>query len=436
MWLDRLAIYGVPLGAGLVTAMVLLGPSRERTVIGVRARGAPAEGAKEMAFRLESLRHLGGEYAPAATDVKVTLRQGDAHGEWAGTTDDRGYADAILQLGADLVEGSATLVVEAGGRRHETGVAVSSRLPVVEGPSFYGDGTPAMSIIVPRGRLVPPFPERVVVIVTPPPEGAERPTLKVAAQGGAATVRTGPTEADQCEAKEGRPWIWTLDVTAQAPAVLLTVDVAVTGATARLEAPLPVTPGALWLDPIPEKLRVRSAIPREAVFVSLVDESGRRWGARVEMKTDADGFAAGETSMPQTRPGSPATLLVSGDAVEAADTTTAWPLHPRAGRVDGGRAVLVADGMPAAIAAERERRASARRPAYGLVLAAGLFELFYLWRRGRLARQRLEAHMRASGVEGTEPSAMVGNLPLFWLCLLTGGLAVLFAVLAAVAAWA
>jgi hypothetical protein len=437
MLFDRLAIYGVPLAAGLVTALVLLGPSRERAVVGARVRGLPAAGAIEVGLRLETLRHLGGEHAVVdAPEVRVAIAQGPARGEWRGGTDAGGFAEAVVPLSAPLSPGAATLTVELGRTVVATEVTVAAPLPVREGPSFHGDDTPAISIVVPRGRLVPPFPERVVVVATPPPGGAPQPTLKVHAVGGQASVRGGPTGTDHCGTEAGRPWIWVLEVTAEAPAVLLTVDVTTGADTARLEAPLPVVPGLLWVDPDLETLRLRSAIPREAVFVSLADERGRLWGTRVPMRTDDQGFAAGETKLPELAPRSPATLIVSGEASEPEGASAAWPLHPRAGRVDGARMTLLADSLPQAIAAERDRRIAARRPAYGLVLAAALFELFYLWRRGRLARQRLEAHVRASGVEGAEPAAVVDSLPLFWLCLLTGGLTVLFAVLAAVAAWA
>lgn len=233
-----------------------------------------------------------------------------------------------------------------------------------------------------------------------------------------------------------------------APVVQLEVVVrGASGELGRWQGQLPAQPGGIWIDPTlretdagPELL-IRAATPREEAFLSLVSPQGRFFGAIVAMQTDDRGFSSARVVLPPL-PQEAITILVSGGAGEAPADTSAWPLRPRRGSVSRAYARLLVDGMPAAIAAEERRQTEARRPAYGLVLAAGLFELLYLWRRRRASRRRLSAHLtRASEKPDGEPdaqavAAMQQSMPLLWLTLLMGGLALMFAILAALTAWA
>jgi hypothetical protein len=165
------------------------------------------------------------------------------------------------------------------------------------------------------------------------------------------------------------------------------------------------------------------------VFLSLFTREGRVWGAIAPMTT-ADGIATARVTL--AAPDGAATLAMSSDAQVLA---AGWPLRPELGVIQPQALVRIADGMPVLVAAEEARYRGARRPAYGLVLAAGLFELFFLWRKNRMARQELDAHLRAASDAATAKQ-LGGSVPLLWLSVLAAVLALAFAILAAVAAWA
>jgi hypothetical protein len=128
--------------------------------------------------------------------------------------------------------------------------------------------------------------------------------------------------------------------------------------------------------------------------------------------------------------------LLSTDPGEAAEYTTAWPLHAERAMVEPRTLLPVLDGLPAAIAAEDARRARIRLAAFGLVLAAGLFELLFMWRRSRLSRANLERHLaRNPGADGAiRADTIAGTVPLLYLILLMGALVLAFVILAAIAA--
>ena len=102
--------------------------------------------------------------------------------------------------------------------------------------------------------------------------------------------------------------------------------------------------------------------------------------------------------------------------------------------------MLLVDGMPAVVAAESERRSGARRPALGLIVAAALFELFFLWRRSAMARAKLTRHLEDASAD-EEPASrpdvekIASNAPLLWATIAAGALALAFAALAALTAF-
>jgi hypothetical protein len=114
-----------------------------------------------------------------------------------------------------------------------------------------------------------------------------------------------------------------------------------------------------------------------------------------------------------------------------------------------GRPALLADGMPAALRQETTRQARVRRPACALILAAGVLELAYLWRRHRLGRRRLGRLQRAAaeaardGAEGAEKASLAAPavpgiatpIGLGWSIMLPLGVALAFLALAALTAW-
>jgi hypothetical protein len=302
-----------------------------------------------------------------------------------------------------------------------------------------------MSVRMVRGFLVPPFPEVMEVTdsaATAPASAsatARSPRLSASAEGAdvQALGRATPYDChgDRCAHR------WRVEVSAKAPSVNVELTVR-SGSEERVwRGPLDVRQGGLWLDPdavTRGTLHLRAASPKDEVYVSLLQPSGRVWGAVVRMDADERGFANGKVSLPELPSHQPATLLASSDPGESPEFTTAWPLFPDRAMVEPRTLEPVLDGMPAAIASEQERSARVRMPAFGLVLAAGLFELLFLWRRNRLARAKLERHLQTHpGAEGViRLDAIAGTTPVLYLTLFFGALVLAFIILAAVAALA
>ena len=143
-------------------------------------------------------------------------------------------------------------------------------------------------------------------------------------------------------------------------------------------------------------------------------------------------------------PTAPVTAVVSSDDNEQPQSSVGWPLDPAKGVVPPTRLGQLLDGMPKAIAREEDRRKRVRWPALGLVLATGIFELLLLWRRNKLSRAELEAHIAKvggdsedeSGLAAEQARSIAGSMPVVWLIVMTGALALAFVILAVVALYA
>lgn len=427
---DLVALYGVPALAGAITAGVLLGPASERPAVGARVHGFVVEGAERCALRVHTRQHLRGAYADFAAPVEVHI---EAAGALLGTAEARAepIAEVVVPLAKPVAESLDVLVSMGGVSLAE--VTLRAAAPLVAEPipmqrRTQGDAT--LTLGLRRGFAVPELPEMLEVRVDVA-ESGEPPVLTASAVG--ADLGDVPAPARACEDARCR-YSWALALTAHAPAVVL--DVAITRGDAAIGAwsgPLPIVPGSLWLDPATdETLRLRSAVPRDEAFVSLVSRRGRFFGAHVPMIADEMGFSAGSVPAPPL-PDEPVVAWVSGYPDEPESASAPWPLGDAT--FARGRAVLLADGLPAAIAKEEERRRSARRPAYALIVAAGIFELIYLLWRARRARRTLELHLaRQSEGGGDATLAVQSALPLTALLLLAGALALAFAILAVLSA--
>jgi len=453
MLLERLAMYGVPVAAGLVTAAVLIGPGDERPAVGARVRGLVAAGASSAALQVHTVSFHRGVYRPVSVgELTLELSAGaDAVGRWSGRTDQAGIAEALCALQAP-VDAQLGIRLSAAGEPLAIGdveVAPSLQVDPPLRPTPPA-GETSLSVWTNRGFAVPPFPEVLEIAAVQPrsddPDAAPAtPTLVVKPQGAEVHGAERPPRVS-CSGGRCR-YRWRVQVAAKAPSVQLEVEVtSPDGPLGRWQGQLPLQAGGIWLDP---KLRegerglelvMRAATPRDEVFVSLVSARGRFFAAVVPTMTDDRGFSSAILLLPPL-PDEPISALLSSAAAEVPGSTTAWPLQPDRGQVAQPFSRVLVDGMPAAIAAEERRQTMARRPAYGLVLAAGLFELLYLWRRRRRARVRLDAHLRRASAEvereadARTVAAMQQSMPLLWLIILMGGLALMFAILAALAAF-
>lgn len=427
---DLVALYGVPALAGLITAGVLLGPASERPAVGAQIHGLVVVGADRCALRVHTRQHLQGAYADVTAPVTVSVHAGGAL-IGSARAEALPIAEVVVPL-AQPVAGALDVLVSSGGASLAQ-VTLEPQPPLVPEPipmHHKSQHDADLVLGLARGFAVPELPERLVVQVTLP-ESSGRPALTASAVG----ADLGPVGEPRRICKRARcGHTWEVDVTARAPAVVLDVAITREGKpVVSWSGPLPIVAGRLWVDPAGEDtLRVRSAVPRDEAFVSLVSRHGRFWGAHVPMISDALGFSAGSVALPPL-PDGPVVAWVSGDADEAESSSAPWPL--RGATFTRGRSTPLADGLPAAIEREEGRRRDARRPAYALIVAAGLFELVYLVWRARRARQRLELHLSREGEGGSQAALAVQSpLPLTALVLLAGALALAFAILAVLSA--
>ena len=435
---DRIAFYGVPCLAGLVTAITLFGPGSEREATGARAYGLLVENAPRWALRIETLGHAQSRYRPIELDdVRVELSQGGtALGAWTGPSDAMGIADATGTL-AQPVAGSVELTIHAAGRllgrgSFTLGPALEPLPPV--GP-LEGDtqGPVEVAVRIPRGLAIASLPETAVIEVTVATSAAEPrgngtgaaptpPTLTMSAAGADLPAATGSPEAE-CSAEHCR-YAWSVPIVPQAPdAALSVVATTASGAIGRWQGPIPVTLGGLWLEPgalAQGTILIRSPSPQRRAYVSLLSTAGRFWGAGLALEPNDAGFGQGSVPLPAVGEG-PIMVVLSSDPFEPEGATSGWPLRPEQGVLRLERPRLLADSMPAAIAEERGRRARARLPAYGLILTAALFELAFLLRRYRLTRARLARYIEAASAlqqhDPETPSAERDAAPAFGLAM-------------------
>lgn len=429
---------GVPVAAGAMTAAVLLGPAEERPVVGVKVHGALAGGASLCAFRLQALRHLDGLRRPFALEgLELVVR--DAAGSdlcvWQGDADERGIAETRGRMRRAARAGETLRLAVSAGRR----VLVDEPFVVAEPaepqppPRWSVVGPPALTVTLPRGKVVPELPERLLVTV----RGARAPRPDVISETVGGEQGEVVRERLDCRSEDDCQHYFSVTVVARAPVVRLSVTATLQGRQSHWEGDLPIVPGGIWLDPealARGTLRIRSAILREEVFVSRYDPSGRRWGTTVAMNPDGEtGSSHGELDLPAGRGERVEVLRLASEAAEPIEATTSWPLL-RMETLEGMPMVRFADSLPAAITAERTRMSKTRLPAFGLILAAGLFEVLYLLRRFRKAGATLDHHV-ADALD--QPRATIRQrTPIAWLTFLSAILVLAFFVLAAVAAWA
>ncbi|MBW2525048.1 MAG: hypothetical protein JRI23_12770 [Deltaproteobacteria bacterium] len=491
--LDRLAIYGVPIFAGLIVAAVLLGPGQERAVAGARVRGVLCRPATRFAFRLETLRHHRGRYEPAPSHaLRLELASGGrVVGRWEGASDDAGIAEAAGPLDAELADGARISLwsgeaplCDAPTRPREA----LQRIAWASAAERRAAEPVQVDVVLPRQVAVPSFPEplRIDVIVgAPAGDGRETraapPLVRAEMSGGELSPLGDPEQRHLAEVGWSYRYRPTLRVQALA-AELTVIATTAAGRVGRWHGPLPVAPGGLWLAPdglARGRLQVESATPRTEAYLSLLDPSGRVWGAVLPLSPSPPGGARGGVSLPEL-PSRPWVAVVSSDATESEGATVAWALEPERHTLAPARMEVLVDGMPTAIAAERARVRAVRRPAYGLILAAGLYELLYLLQRNRRSGEALRRRMRKvaaatadaereldggdSGAAASLPREAAGAAPtgaidpstlgadrepsleqvtrrlaegpgLVWLTVLAAGVLLAFLVLAGVAAW-
>lgn len=151
-----------------------------------------------------------------------------------------------------------------------------------------------------------------------------------------------------------------------------------------------------------------SPAPRTRVYVSVMDESMRIFGAVVPVSQDEQQQYRGQLELPEAVKKSATYVVVAGDPEEQGTGTVAWPL--RSGDVKWSALSLecVLDGALAGEQFERGRASHVRRLALLVVIATTVFEVLFMLAKSRQSQKRFEENLmglakREGSVEGEGP---------------------------------
>jgi hypothetical protein len=281
----RAALYLMPSMAVLATAVLVLGPGRERPAVGARVWGVPAAGATKSVWRVETVeRQFGADQTVPAGALELSVEQaGRRLAVWSGATGDDGVVEAPLEVSAPLA-GSIEVQLRRGNTLLAQGPVALRAVapPAFEARAVNGNaqGAITLRVEITRGVLASPFHGELRVRATRDGQPAASVTLRATAEGaqvfepgllpttdarGEVTLRLQPTWHSvelHIEATQGQG------------------DAQVKGSW---DGTLPVKPGALWLSVDPARGSIASPAPRDRAYVSGLSEHGRVFGAVVPL---------------------------------------------------------------------------------------------------------------------------------------------------------
>lgn len=414
----------IPSVAVALTALVLLGPGALRPVVGARVRGAPIDGARVVALRVEGVRSLYGidDAVPLAALEVEAGAPGQGLGPWRGGTASDGIAEVVLTASEPV---RPPLVVRMTERSDPKNVRVLAEGLIALGAPAPREVRPAsiagvsrgdftLRVTAARGIVAAPFTEELRVAVTP--AVTAEPTAKVDLELSGAGIDLAPdakaTFASTLKIATDERGAATFAVRVLAHQVELSIKAKSGEKKAIWEGTLPVVPGALWLDPagLPGATELVSPAPRALAYVSFWGEQGRIGGQVVPLAADAKGFFRGKVDAP---PAASGVLFasVAGDPSEQGIATVAWPIRPPEGLAPPQKMTLLLDGVPKAVEREQARASAARRAGLFLLGAAALAEMLLLLFRSRAAQKNLEAHFASAAVRGSREGLDDGGSP-------------------------
>jgi hypothetical protein len=396
-----------PSVAMAVVAVALFGPGAARPVQAARLWGGPTLGLSSLSWRVSLVRRfreVDSTIGGTAVVVRAETSSRSAASDRCTTVDD-GFCDVELTLpepasGALSVSVSRDDGEPAAQAAVRTSELASGRVSLdasgwrpqrIHHPEIAGSrrGQLLVRAFALRGVLVAPFWETIALTVADSsgqPRANARIELKI--EGGESALVAGslarkpqtPT-ADDVRGSEtasvvtdarGRAELYVI---ARAHEVQLTAEATAGTASGAFSGPLPIVPGALWLDPSSRaggEVRVVAPGARPRAYATLATRSARTWAAVVPLVVDAQGFASGAVPWParSISADEPAWLTLASDPLGRGSGTVGWPVGfareeqgvPEQAFADE----LLLDGMP-----DAERREAARRRQAGwLVLAA------------------------------------------------------------------
>jgi len=403
-WL-QIALHVVP-GSAVVLAAALALVTRTPNPVGARLFGGPPASDHVAAWRIVVLERDHGQYsALAGLRVRLDARTGAARTTAEGTTDDDGAWEARIALPDASAPEVAVVVTAEPFEQPLVAATIPVRPPawqssfrrITQATAGEAKGPIRVSVTASRGAFAAGFPEDVCVHLASAdaaePVAAAR--VRVSGEGFSADPEgelTANANGDACLRVVPTHHLPAMQVVATTP----------NGLEGTWDGTLTVTPGSMWVDPSAMargKLVIRSPVAHRAAYLTIFSEMSRLLATKVKLDSDRHGGAVGEIGMPPLPPGDVWVLASpdpQGQGMEGYHV--AWPVHSSGVGLHAGsmpsatiRTPLLADGIPAAVAAVRADERIARTRILALLAAAALVEAVLLFIRSRNAREELEA---------------------------------------------
>lgn len=441
----RRLLLALPAVAVLIVLWAVLTAGWARPVEVARLFGGPTRGSASSSWLVLVERLDAGRRSPSPErPVRVSARAGEQDASWTGKTDRSGLAEVRLELarpldtdpwvriesddGAVLAEGVVSLSGEnwRSSAQRRGGWLPGQQLPGQQLPGQADRGL-WLRVAPSEGTFAVPFSSELLIEVT------RGPALAAASSGlvsGAEPV-SGATLELELSGAEPSTATARSDAQGRARVALLPQEHAVVlRLGARASAPggpelagrwygaLPVTPGALHAELDGSRLLVRSPIPRDLAFVSLVDSERRLAGYVLELAPDAEGARASVDLAPrllERAQTGDVFAVVSSEPDKRSASSVGWPLHPGAEPASTFDAPdqLLLDGSAGALVHESEQRRQRRTTAALLLSLVGALTLVAFTRE-------LRRPPELGGPDALQLGSQRGWIGLAFVCLLLG----------------
>lgn len=409
-----------------------------------RVFGGPTQNTETLSWRVLAFERLTGVervLADAQLRVEVELEAGRVVG-WSGKTAADGLADVALNVGQLEPEEKLTLKVtweSVDGPRtllhapiHLTPEIWSRYQRRRGGSTSQENGDFRITVTPSHGVLAVPFDDELELLVQKGTSAISGVKLVVTGEG--LIFPRGQTFITNSQGRTSvavRPTFHQADLSVEATQA--------PGLSAHFHASLPVVPGAIQAitktKGTTELVELRSPVPRERAYFSVVNENLRLFGGSVPLKVLPDGTAVGRIELPVLH-AAPHWLVASEDFDLRSYATVGWPLWPTTNdRTTRDIPDLpLADGLAVALALEKKRNQHARLVAVLVALlglSASTVLLIHVYRQSRSSA--LDRGLESLGEVPSEDHAQAFRKPAWWAAVGVILAALGFALLAAFA---